>query len=1071
MKQENYRLGLDVGTNSLGWCVARLNSRNEPDGLLNAGVKIFTDGRESKSQTTLKGIRREKRSARRNRDRKLARNKSLITNLKTIKLLPINEAEFRLLQYLNPYQLRAKAINEKMPLYHIGIALIHLNKHRGFKSSRKNTEEMGGGKYKENIQETLINMGLLLKGKNKDELAKMPKNEKIDYKEKEFKAYKDAFRKLKENKNISLGKFLYTRNKKNKPVRIRKDSDEQLYDFFPTRELVQDEFNKIWENQKQYYPNILTKENKNLIENIIFFQRPLKSQADAIGNCSFLKDEKRMHKAMPSFQKYRIYSDVNHLAFSTPDGENRIIDFKILRDEIVDLMENPSLKGGNVSFAQIKTICKNNDLEIDKNQINLSRSKLTLTGNTTTFYLSKEGFIGEEWHNWDLDKQDEFIALFLSDREEEDIRNEMITDFGLTDIQVEEIFTLENALEEGVSRISKKAANMFVDKMKEDFLTLKEAEKISRNKNKPLFNKISMPTKDYLDELPYYGEVFQNGEYIITGTHKKEDINDKFKYWGGVSNPTVHIALNQIRHVTNSIIKKYGKPESISIEMGRDLPNGTKKRKEIYKLQNKNKQINNKLNEELEELSIAKNRDNKLKLKLLKESNYKCIYTGEIISESDLFSRSRKVDIDHILPYSDSLDDGTNNKVVCLASANRNKSNKIPYDAFKNNPKYNWDEIFTRSQELPASKRWRFDKDAWDKWNKSNPHLSRHLNDTRYVAKLARKYLQNICPNEKIYLPNGSITSECRYNWGLNSLLSNNNSKNRNDHRHHAIDAIVIAMLDDKIIKKILQDLNNAKGFSLPYNNFRKDVDKLIQNIIVSHKKKYNKINNFNTGGSLHEETAYGIISEPNENNKKYKVQLRKNIEDFEEKHLKKIKDEHLKSIFTKEWVKNGENGFLQLARDKNIRRIRLVLEKPNLIPIKDKNGKNYKGFISGNNWGMEIWEYPLKIKEGNKDAKKTGKWEMKIITQFERAQNDFKLGETTKPHPGAKLVMRLHKNDCIKIKENETIKTMKVQKIGTKGIFLAEHYEANTRKRIEKGEFKYLYIQSIKKLKTLSYN
>ena len=130
---DNYRLGLDVGTNSIGWCVLTLNAKGEPCKVKAAGVRIFNDGRDHQSKATLKATRRENRSSRRRRDRFKQRQLFLLEEMTKAGLFPKEDKKRKELQKLNPLELRARAIREKLNPYYIGRALFHLNQRRGFK--------------------------------------------------------------------------------------------------------------------------------------------------------------------------------------------------------------------------------------------------------------------------------------------------------------------------------------------------------------------------------------------------------------------------------------------------------------------------------------------------------------------------------------------------------------------------------------------------------------------------------------------------------------------------------------------------------------------------------------------------------------------------------------------------------------------------------------------------------------------------------------------------------------------------------------------------------------------------
>jgi len=132
-----WRLGVDLGANSLGWAAILLNEAGEPAGFLAAGSRIFSDGRDPKSGASLAVDRRDARSMSRRRDRFKQRREALIKYLVRDGIFPADKAERKALAVLDPIELRARALDEALPLAHLGRALFHLNQRRGFKSNRK----------------------------------------------------------------------------------------------------------------------------------------------------------------------------------------------------------------------------------------------------------------------------------------------------------------------------------------------------------------------------------------------------------------------------------------------------------------------------------------------------------------------------------------------------------------------------------------------------------------------------------------------------------------------------------------------------------------------------------------------------------------------------------------------------------------------------------------------------------------------------------------------------------------------------------------------------------------------
>ena len=609
---------------------------------------------------------------------------------------------------------------------------------------------------------------------------------------------------------------------------------------------------------------------------------------------------------------------------------------------------------------------------------------------------------------------------------------------------------------------------------------------------------------DFVPEphLPYYGEAFRDGRHIIPGSNKEEDREDPRKFYGSVTNPTVHIALNQIRQVVNQLIDRFGHPHSISIELGRELPEGADKRNEIEREQKKNQEKNERLDKILQEQGQQINRDNRLRVELWEQldkdpAGRKCPFSGKTIGIADLFNG--EAEIEHLIPFSISLDDSKANKVICTRKANRDKGQHTPFDAFGHSPDgYNWDEIFERAKNLPKSKQWRFQENALEIWRRDHADFtSRHLNDTRYIGRLTREYLENICHIDKIDVLTGRLTALLRGHWGLNGILKElhdeaehpkdhnqpegaqeekSAKKNRDDHRHHAIDAIVIGITNRSTLQKVATEANrretntpdlhrlfpkgeDGKSAIDPWPSFREDVKNTARNIIVSHKAKKKKLQpGKTTDGQLHNETALGLVEPVNEAKNEWKTVVRRPIDYFTDRKRvgairdDKLRDEFLAAFDEAEAVgKKGSEGVVDLAKEKGIRRLRCFGPKQ-AIPIRDKNGKAYKGYQGDSNWGMEIYAFP----EGHKKA---DKWEGVVISRYDANRKhenkktgkleDFQPGTTKRPEPTARLVMRLQINDCIEIEENGKKRQMRLQKMDQRGnLFFAPLNEANVAAR-----------------------
>ena len=1094
-----YRFGLDVGTNSLGWSVLALREQDGkmlPYRVVDAGSRIFSDGRDVKSKATLKADRRIARSARRRRDRFKQRQVFLINELQKAGLLPADTEVMKNLQQLDPLALRTGALTKKLPAHHIGRALFHLNQRRGFKSNRKDrSEEATSGRVSNSVRLLLEQMGLIAPLLSEDEYKKLSREDKKRVRREEANNRKLALQQLAENKTLTYGSFLWKRHQEGKPTRARPGAGDtgKLYEVYPQRELYEDEFNKIWDAQASCYPELMGDSVRQRIHTAIFTQRPLKSQEP--GKCVYLPDEDRTFRAMPGFQRYRMLQELNNLEWTIGGRKYRLLGNRDARDAILEMLETVSTQRGTVVWSKMKNLLKKMELVEGDFAFNFETPKRKgLEGNLTSNVMQDDDHVGADWHTWSLERQDEFIAVILDDEQTDDeVRTCLMEKFELSEYAAANCMNAR--LPDGTANLSLQAARWISQKMHDDMLGQAQAVEAVAAENRAFVNPFTRAREGaLLRRLPYYGEAFQDGRHIIPGDRNPEDRDDELKYFGGVTNPTVHIALNQIRHVVNELIDRYGRPHSIAVELGRDLPAGQQQRRELENKQNIYQKDNERLDGILRENGQTPTRDNRLRLLLWEELDNdpigrRCPFSGANIGIADLFNG--RAEIEHLIPFSVSLDDSRANKVLCTRQANRDKGQNAPFEAFGHSPGiYTWGEISARAQRLPNQKQWRFQEDALQIWYRDCADFSeRHLNDTRYIGRLTKEYLENICPFNKIDVVTGRLTALLRAHWSLNSVLRNlrnrneaedeKNKKIRDDHRHHAIDAIVIGMTTRSLLQKVSTAAARAEKLNLdrlfekghngrsqidPWDNFRDEVVEVVRGIVVSHKPRRKKLRSGTTDGQLHNDTALGIISGPDQKGLS-EVVVRWPVAKFETRiHLESIRDPRLRQEFLQAFDAaekagkegDGRKGVIALAENKRIRSLRRT-EKLTVIPIKDQSGNIYKAYKGDSNWGMEIYQYPGTHKKANK-------WEGVVISRYEANQVGFKPGESRKPHPAARLIMRLQINDCIEIEQDNQKQIVRLQVVDRNGtLTFAPLHEANVdaRNRDRADPFQYLHKQA----------
>ncbi|OBZ94573.1 hypothetical protein ADU59_15380 [Pararhizobium polonicum] len=1035
----NLLFSFDIGTNSIGWCVFALDEAGEPYRIVDLGARIYADGRDPQSKTSLAVARREARAMSRRRDRYLRRRKATLRTMIEYGLMPGDKAGQEAVlretgdreggdESFNPYALRARALSEKLPPAYIGRVLFHLGQRRGFKSNRK-TDRKDNDKGK-------IALGI-------DELTAA----------------------MHRSGSPTLGAWLAMRRAEGHSVRLRAGSevfDAEGYAFYPERSLLEDEFRQIWDAQAVHHPDILTPERRAHLFRVMFYQRPLKKPL--VGRCSFNPAEFRLSRAHPLFQEFRLYKEINDLEVVLPDQSHR----KLTLDERNALVAKLKTSRKASFSALRKTLKLTPDLVFNKE----SEARKELLGDEIYSVLADAKMFGARWGGFSRARQWEIITRLKEEEDPASLSSWLKSEFGLDD---ERVTAIANAsLPDGYGRLGETALASMLEELKTAVIPESEAARLCGYDH----SNLAKEQDEGLDTLPEYQEILER--HIPPGTGDPDDIYDLRK--GRITNPTVHIGLNQLRRVVNALIHRFGRPQRIVVELARDLQLSEKQKDDVNRRIAKNTREAEGRSQKLIEMGQLDTGYNRLLLKLWEELNLDkpedrvCIYSGKPIGIAMLFSG--EVDVDHILPWSKTLDDSQANKLLCLKSANRQKRNRTPSDVPEWRDRY--DEVLARAARLPRNKRWRFAADAMQQFEAEGGFLARQLTDTQYLSRMALEYLSALYPSEeadksgelrqrkRVHVVPGRLTELLRRNWGLNTLLPDHNlgemaqEKNRRDHRHHAIDAAVIgttsrsllqrmsgaaARLDDvafdDLVRTVVKD-------NPPWPGFREELLAAIGRVTVSHKPDHGTVSRAayaqgkgQTAGKLHNDTAYGLTGLVDAKGSPLVVR-RKPFMALEVKDIASIRDTELQSALYGAIGSLTEKKALQEAlirfRDthpqfKGIRRVR-VLETLSVIPIVDRDGKAYKGYKGDANYRYEVWETL------------DGKWHTEVVSMFDAHQPGWQ-SPFHKQNPAARRVLKLQQNDMVAYEhpaDGYTIARV-VKFSNDKRIYFASHRESGSLK------------------------
>lgn len=998
-----YRLALDMGANSLGWCVYLLDGNDEPCAFKRLGSRIFSDGRDPKTLASLAADRRLARQARRRRDRVLKRRQRLMQGLIEFGLMPKEETDRKAMQEADPYALRARGLDHALTPHEFGRAIYHLARKRGFRSSRKDSRDAEAAKESGKVHA----------------------------------AIKRLQEQIESAGCRTVGEYLAKQHVERKPVRARRSADGQ-YVLYLQRAMVEREFDALWAAQENHHPKLLTEAAHAWLKDTILFQRKLKPVMP--GRCLFEPDEFRARLCSPLQQRFRILQELNNLRL-IEDTQQRALTLDE-RNTLFELLLHANSEK-ETTFSKLREAIGHG--RSSRARFNLeSEKRKGLKRDVVGTQFAAPSCLGDGWPALSSEQQENLAELV----EATDDAGELIgilqaAPWSFTARQAEALSRCN--LPEDFGSLSRKALLKIVPELEREVVTYDIAAQRAG------YHHSQLHTGEIFERLPYYGQILRG--YTSPSDKAKDD--DERQY-GKIPNPTVHIGLNQLRQLVNALIKRFGPPHQIVIELAREFGVSGEHRREIEKRQTENQDRNRRYDAELENLSLRPNRENRLKLQLWEElgkddalDRY-CIYSGKRLSKALLFSD--EIEIDHVLPFSRSLHDGVGNKVLCTRQANRDKGNRTPFEAWGHTDR--WNGILERAERLPAHKTRLFNESALDNFLDGKDFLARHLTDTAYLGRAAKQYLSYICHKDFVWVSSGKLTGMLRGKWELNPLLSEDTRKNREDHRHHALDAAVIGLCSRSLIQRMSNAAQRAekdgenrllKGLELPWPRFRDDLRDGLSKVVVSHKPDHGR------EAALHNDTNYGLRGAPDKRGNPL-VGHHVPIDGLGKGDIDAIPDELLRErlrnlLAPLSTAKDIKAALAEFSARTGIRRV-MIEERLSVIPISDRrNGKPYRYVKGDGNYCYEIFR------------RDDGRWDGEVINTYRANRNDFQASPRLAQN-GQYLVMRIHRGDVIAIKHNDLVSLMRVARISEGMITLAPPQEANVdaRARDKASGFKYMF-------------
>ena len=725
--------------------------------------------------------------------------------------------------------------------------------------------------------------------------------------------------------------------------RLDNNPNASLTNIIFYRQDYMDEFEAIWEKQAQYHPELTSELKKEIRDIIIFYQRDLKSAKNLVSYCELEHSKREIivdgkkktvmigckvcPKSSLLFQEFKIWQVLNNLQVSVIGHQQKRVKIDKSQPSLFDDVETGSLKRfltqeeKDILYNELSIREKMNKRDVLKllfdNPKNLDLNYKDVEGNRTMAALFKAyqdiiSLTGNGDYDFTKMRKEEVIALVTEIFSGLGYKTDFLAFDPLLEgkaLEQQPAYHLWHLLYSYAGDKSKTGNESLLNRIGVICGFEKEYATILSNTSLPL-DYGSLSAKAIRKILPFMMKGYEYSEACNMAGYKhsarsltKEELAikeykdklDEIKR-NSLRNPVVEKILNQMINVINEIIKTYGKPDEIRIEMARELKKSQEERQLLDEAIRKNTAESEELRKKLEtEFGIQHVTQNDIiRLKLyneLKQNGYKTLYSNTYIPREELFSK--RFDIEHIIAKARLFDDSFSNKTLEVRDINIEKGNMTAYDyvAGKYDDKY-LSDYENRVEELYASKaisRTKRNNLLMKESEIPSDFLERDLRDSQYIARKAREILEELVPF--VVTTTGAVTSRLREDWQLVNIMQELNwdkydalgmteryqDKNgnivrrikgwtkRNDNRHHAMDALTIAFTKRSIVqylsnmnarsdksgsiygieqKELHRDEKNNKlvfNAPMPLDEFRAEAKKHLESILVSIKAK-NKV-------------------------------------------------------------------------------------------------------------------------------------------------------------------------------------------------------------------------------------
>lgn len=775
-----YRLGLDVGIKSVGWCVLECDENGEPIQINALNSRIFDAAEQPKTGASLAEPRRNARGLRRRIRRKSFRLER-IRKLFSENGIELFETQDDLICLKDEYKnldvvkLRSDALDKKLTEAEFARVLYSLARHRGFKSNKRVVETDDGDEEKKG------------KGKNKDE-GKL------------LSSIRESEEEMRESGMRTRGEQLYKKYLlEGKPVH-NKGGD---YSMCVSRDILVKEIELLFEKQKEFGNNFATDKNKEKYLDIFLSQRnfdegPGKGSqytgSHDVKKCEIYRDEDVAAKGTYTSEWATIYQKINNLSIICGGDRRRLSNEE--RQIAVELAK----KVDKVSYKAFRKAIKLDD-DYRFSALNYSEKKKSDKKKNEGESKSDVVEINDVVDSLACEDKGEFITAKNSNKIVKALNDNLKSDIELID-EIAEICTKYKS--ENLFRNAIAESKIIGGRLDEE--TIEKLSKIDMKGYGHLSLHVLREILPYLEEGMVYSDAMQRAGHNHSehNFEKQKFLGTKEVYdaIGGVTSPVVKRALSQTVKVIDAVIRQYGSPYAINIELARDMSMTKDERDKLKKENDARAAKNEAIREIIAKLNAMPNSTNVLKYKLYEEQDHKCAYSMETLDINHLFEDGY-YEIDHIIPYSRSFDDSFNNKVLVLKRENQNKRNSTPVEYFERIGR-DYDEVLAFWKAVYQKRNRKKLEFLQKKEINESEWKNRALNDTRYASRMLANLIKDyLLFDEKskdkygrVETVKGAITSYLRRFWGVQKIREDGD-------KHHAVDAAIIACVTPKTKNKI----------------------------------------------------------------------------------------------------------------------------------------------------------------------------------------------------------------------------------------------------------------------------